>query len=436
MTDLAGNPSKVSTPPTGSRRLLVQLDGTERVGLVAHRRHLDPPHPARRPRNALIAVTSEAGLRGRGGAGFPTGTKMRAVADQRGRPVVVVNGTEGEPASRKDALLLSRQPHLVLDGAVRAALAVGADEVLVCIDRKETRSVTSVREAIDERVRLEPGGPGITVLATPPRYVAGEETALIHWINGGEARPTVTPPRPFEKGVRGRPTLVDNVETLAHLAQIAQYGSEWFRGVGTTSEPGTALITLSVGGGGRRSVHEVPIGTPLAGLMERASSPDGVRAALVGGYFGSWLSPADLTHATLSDASLRPLGGGLGCGAVVVLPEHACGVVESARVLRWMAGETAGQCGPCVHGLHAIASCFEDVARGTARGDSAQRLHRWAGDVEGRGACRFPDGAVRFLRSAMRVFAEDLHAHSKGRPCRAAAAAPILPIPLHTGGWR
>src|SRR5581483_4530995 len=166
----------------------------------------------------------------------------------------------------------------------------------------------------------------------PPHYVSGEESALVHWINGGEAKPTRVPPRPFEKGVEGRPTLVDNVETLAHLAQIVRFGAEWFRQTGTTTEPGTILASVT-GAVGRPGIYEVPAGSSLADLLARAGTPDGLSAVLVGGYFGFCL----------------------GCGAVAVLPAGACGLTEAARVLSWLAGETAGQCGPCVHGLAALA---------------------------------------------------------------------------------
>jgi len=421
--------------PSGSRRLLVQLVDATPVDLRTHRRLFSPPQRARHPRTDIVDLVSRAGLRGRGGAGFPTAIKLAAVADQRGRPIVVVNGTEGEPTSRKDATLLRLSPNLVLDGAAQAAAAVGADEILVCIDRADVPARGSVESAIRQRERIEPGGVPATVLATPSRYVVGEETALVHWINGGEARPTLTPPRPFERGVDGRPTLINNVETLAHLAQIGQWGSDWFRERGTESEPGTALVTLS-GAVRHPAVYEAGIGTPIVELLTSADVLDGVGAVLVGGYFGSWLSREQVAGARLSDESLKRFGGGLGCGAMVVLPAGGCGVFESARVLRWMAGETAGQCGPCDHGLSAIATRFEQLAWGEAGPDSVAVLRRWADDIVGRGACRFPDGAVRFLRSTLNVFAADLDRHAHGRPCNDGHQPPLLPVPPHSEVWR
>jgi NADH:ubiquinone oxidoreductase subunit F (NADH-binding) len=425
----------VSDAPTGTRRLLDRTDAPEIQLLHGHRSLFARPVPARRARRDLIDLIERSGLRGRGGAGFPTATKLRSVAEHRGRSVVVVNGTEGEPASRKDATLLQLRAHLVLDGAEQAAAAVGADEIFVCIDRTNRAGLETVGRALEERRHAEPGGASITLLAAPPRYVAGEETALVQWINGGDAKPTTTPPRPFEKGVGGRPTLVNNVETLAHLAQIVQYGPDWFRSMGTHSEPGTTLTTVG-GAVARPAVYEVPMGLPLADLLEAAGTPEGVGGVLIGGYFGGWLTPETASHVSLCNEALRPLDSGLGCGVVAVLPADGCGVVESARVLTWLASETAGQCGPCVNGLHAIATTFNELARGSGRTNGIAQLARWGTQVEGRGACRFPDGAVKFLRSALELFGDDLGRHASGFPCAAAGRPFVLPARRSVGGWR
>jgi NADH:ubiquinone oxidoreductase subunit F (NADH-binding) len=424
-----------SDAPTGVRRLLDRADVPELRLLPGHRSVFARPAPPRRARADLISLVERSGLRGRGGAGFPTATKLRAVAENRGRSVVVVNGTEGEPASRKDATLLQLRPHLVLDGAEQAAAALGADDIYVCIDRTNTAALDTVGRALEERRRAEPDGASITLLASPPRYVAGEETALVHWINGGDAKPTATPPRPFQKGVGGRPTLVNNAETLAHLAQIVQYGPDWFRSMGTESEPGTTLTTVG-GAVEKPAVYEVPMGLRLADLLSAAGTPRGVAGVLIGGYFGSWLAPAAVAEVPLCNEALRSLGSGLGCGVVAVLPTDGCGVMESARVLSWLAAETAGQCGPCVNGLHAIAATFNELAHGKGRSNGVAQLVRWGTHVEGRGACRFPDGAVRFLRSALALFGDDLDRHASGFPCEAAHRSRVLPARRTVGGWR
>ncbi|MBV8980046.1 MAG: SLBB domain-containing protein, partial [Acidimicrobiia bacterium] len=304
--------------------------------LVEHRHHYPVPPLSARPLGDITAAIERSGLRGRGGAGFPTGRKLQAVAERHKRhPVVVVNGSEGEPASSKDAVLLTRHPHLVLDGALIAAAATGATEVIVCIDETATKALRAVRTAITERARTEPSSRIVRVAIIPHRYVAGEETALIHWLNGGEAKPTLTPPRPFEAGVGGRPTLVDNVETLAHVAQIARHGPEWFRKYGTDDEPGTMLVTIT-GAVERAGVHEVPVGARLGDVVTQAGgSLSAAGAVLVGGYFGAWLSPEQARRTRLTNEDLRALGAGLGCGAIVVFPKEACGVKETARILAW-----------------------------------------------------------------------------------------------------
>jgi NADH:ubiquinone oxidoreductase subunit F (NADH-binding) len=402
-------------------RLLADMESNGGpVPLERHRRRYPtPPRPRRRPAEELIRPVEAAGLRGRSGGEFPTGAKMRVVAAGRRRPVVVVNGVETEPLSAKDAVLLSRCPHLVLDGAMLAAAAVGAPEVVVAV---KSRLAPLVQAAIAER--QDETGVFLRLVVAPDRYVAGEETALVHLLNGGPALPTFKDRRVAESGVAGRPTLVDNAETLAHVAQVLRFGPAWFRQVGTEERPGSLLLTLS-GHVQRPGVYEAAFGDPLSQVLDWAGAGPDVAAVLVGGYFGSFLHPAQLHEVRLSPSSLRAHGAAIGCGALVVLPAGSCGLAESARVIGWMAGQSAGQCGPCANGLPAIARAMEELCRSGDRRLVA-RLERWAGQVEGRGACRLPDGATRFLRSALRVFADHLVAHEEGR-CRRAAGT--LPCP-------
>ncbi len=200
-----------------------------------------PPSASRRTREALIAEVDRAGLAGRGGAGFPTGRKLAAVAARR-HTIVVANGTEGEPASAKDKVLLAQSPHLVLDGAVVAADLVGASEAIVVTHPAVTDIVAAAaaerRRARMDRVRLR-------VTDAADRFVAGEASAVVHWLERGVPTPKSTPRRLSEHGLNGRPTLVQNVETLAHLALIARHGADWFRAVGTLHEPGSMLVTLA-----------------------------------------------------------------------------------------------------------------------------------------------------------------------------------------------
>lgn len=384
---------------------------------------------------ALIAAVEAAGLHGRGGAGFPTATKLHAVAGGRRRAVVVANGVEGEPASAKDRTLLELVPHLVLDGVQLAARAVGAGEAIVCVREEHADAQLALAGALAERALAGRDPLPVRVVPMHGGYVAGEETALVHQLNGGAPLPTLTPPRPFERGVGGRPTLVQNVETLAHVALIAAHGAAWFRTLGTREEPGSALVTVG-GAVELPGVREVALGTSLEEVVAAAGGDLArAQAVLIGGYFGTWLAAASACELTLDAASLRSRGASLGCGVIAVLPADGCGVAETTRLVRWLAGQSAGQCGPCVHGLAAIASQLEAIETGRiarqppARGarrtgaveDPIARLRRWSGDVGGRGACRHPDGVVRLLASALRTFAEDFDDHLRHGPCSASA---------------
>jgi NADH:ubiquinone oxidoreductase subunit F (NADH-binding) len=397
--------------------------------LAEHRSTYPAPHSGHaRPNPAIIDAVDAAGLRGRGGGGFPTGRKMRAVLAAKGRAVVLVNGSEGEPASRKDKLLMQRAPHLVLDGALIAARAVGADEIHLGIERSEPAVIAAIQHAIGERISAHERSVPIHVSAVPPRYVAGEESALVHFVNGGEAKPTSVPPRPFERGIANRPTLVDNVETLAHVAQIWRWGPTWFRELGLADEPGTILVTTS-GALTQNGISEVPIDIDLAKLVRAfggVTAP--VSAVLVGGYYGTWLGPDQLPGARLSNTYLKPIGASVGCGALMFMAQ-GCGICETARVLGWMASESAGQCGPCVHGLAALAGAFRALARGEASARTIADIERWGGQMMGRGACSFPDGGVRLARSALRAFAYDVRVHLTSGPCVDAHRPPLLHIP-------
>ena len=382
----------------------------------------------REPLTELIDAVDAAGLRGRGGAAFPTAVKMRAVASARRAPIVVVNGSEGEPASQKDSLLMTLGPHLVLDGAELAAAAVGAEEVVVGVDAASPRALRSIETALRERSASDRVGVHVRVVVVPSGYVAGEERSLVHLLNGGAAIPT-TGPRPFVRGVRGRPTLIQNVETLGHLALINAFGPAWFRAIGPQEMPGSLLVTVS-GGVASPGVYEIEVGTRLAEVIGGAGgAPKGVGGVLVGGYSGTWLAPEVADGVPLHPEGLAAVGGIVGAGVVAIIPEEACGWSETASVMRWLAGQTAGQCGPCVHGLAAIAGAAEQVASGRGGDATLGRLSRWMDDVPGRGACGLPDGAVRFLRSALEVFGADVRAHARGRRCAGSRWPRILPVP-------
>lgn len=371
----------------------------------------------------LIPVLKAAGLTGRGGAAFPVYRKLAAVAEARTQPVVIGNGAEGEPASGKDKSLLWISPHLVLDGLQLAAETVDSTAVGLYVHRND-RLQDRLRAAVAERSAAGLDRVPVEIIDAPPRFLAGEESALASRISGEPAMPRFKPPRVFERGVAGRPTLVHNVETLAHLALIARYGPDWFRGAGTAEEPGSMLCTLHQADG-RRDVVETELGTPLRNLIHLGP---GTQAVLSGGYHGAWLPAEDAAQLTLSNAHLVPAGSFVGAGVLAALPADRCGIAETARVTRYLALESAGQCGPCFNGLPRIAAALDEVASPRPDPRAVTDMRRWAGLVEGRGACHHPDGTVRFVRSALQVFREEIRLHTQGQ-CVDPARRPFLPLP-------
>jgi NADH:ubiquinone oxidoreductase subunit F (NADH-binding) len=384
---------------------------------------------SRRGEHPLIEQIEQAGLRGRGGAGFPTAVKMRAVASSRGRPIIVVNAAEGEPASSKDRTLTQTLPHLVLDGATIAAQALDANEIIVGVCKSAPASVQSMTEAIAERGALGRGSPRMRLRTVPAHYVAGQESALINHLNGAPAIPAFTPPMPFQQGVARRPTLVSNAETLAHIALIARHGSDWFRELGTPSQPGSTLVTLS-GPVANPGVYEIEYGASLAALIHAAGgSTTRPRAALFGGYGGSWIGEEHLHGLVLSDDYLAAYGASLGAGVVLLLSEDACPVAETSRITRWLASQSAGQCGPCVHGLNGLTTSLQEIAAGVTDSQATQRIARLATLVRRRGACGHPDGAARMILSALETFAAEFADHARHGPCEGCQSPGELPLP-------
>jgi NADH:ubiquinone oxidoreductase subunit F (NADH-binding) len=405
----------------GLPRLLAGLDDSGAPMTLAQHAAVHGTLPPVHPHELMEAVQA-SGLRGRGGGDFPTARKLQAVAGRRGVSAVVVNGSETEPASQKDRLLLSRMPHLVLDGAVLAAEAVGAREVIVQIGDAARGSL----DALQGAMAMRPDDPvSVQIVTAPQGYVAGEESAVVNYLNRGVLLPTFVPPRPFERGYRGRPTLIQNPETLAQVALVARFGERWYRELGTATDPGSALVTVS-GAVEVPGVYELAFGTRLDDLLEAAGGPtESLRALLVGGYFGTWVD-AGVAHALrLAREDLRGVGAALGSGVIIALGQSSCGLHESARVIDYLAGQSVRQCGPCTHGLRAIADSTGALASGTAQAGEHERLLRWAAEIRGRGACHHPDGAARFVVSALNVFGPEIESHRRGRCTAVPAGFPV-----------
>jgi NADH:ubiquinone oxidoreductase subunit F (NADH-binding) len=391
--------------PTGAR-----LSACATTDLGEHARRVGVmPRPA--GPEQLIHELERSGLTGRGGAAFPTWRKVAAVSKGR-RAVVVANAAEGEPASGKDAALLTHCPHLVLDGLQLAAEAVGATEAYLYV--KTGPHATVARKALHDRRSAGWDRLRVTVVDAPAGFVSGEETSVVSAIEGGPALPKFKRKLVVESGVRGRPTLVQNAETLAHVALIARFGADWFRSAGTPEQPGTFLATVS-GPVKAPGVVELPYGSTIAEVLNQTGGPtQPLSAVLVGGYHGVWVPGADLSRAKMSRTGLEPWAATPGAGVLIALAEQECGLATTARIVAYLADSSARQCGPCMFGLPHLAEAMRELATGLRDPRLPQQVEQLSALVERRGACHHPDGTVRLVRSALRVFADDVRAHTSG----------------------
>ncbi|WP_130338856.1 NADH-quinone oxidoreductase subunit NuoF family protein [Micromonospora kangleipakensis] len=402
---------RTTVPPVacvGEPRLTAGFAEFGRLDLLAHEEvhgPIGPMEPA-----SLLRLAEAIDLKGKGGAGFPFARKLRAVLESCERQslsaVVVVNATEGEPASWKDKVLLTRAPHLILDGAALAAYALDAEEIVVGVADDVGRP--SLTEALQERRMPVP----TTIVTVPHRFISGEGGALVNGINGLPHIPPGTKRRSSDSGVGGLPTLLSNAETFAQLAVAARLGPYEYAALGTDDEPGTVLLTVT-GAAGRPAVVECAAGTPLREILDLCEAPDGP-GVLMGGYHGKWITPEAADRAEVSRKGLTAVGGTLGAGIIVPLGRDTCPLGEAAQVVRYLAGESAGQCGPCKMGLPDLARAVDLAVSGSA---PIEIVRAAAGDVKGRGACSHPDGTARFALSAVQVFAEDLRLHTTGDGC-------------------
>ncbi|MCU1480218.1 MAG: hypothetical protein JWQ19_1004 [Subtercola sp.] len=426
-------------PPATTARLFLAADPT----FAAHRAVYGPMPGIEHP-NALVDEVRLSGLDGRGGAGFSVWRKLAAVLASTARtntahnnsggmrtkrPIVVGNGSEGEPLSRKDETLMRRAPHLVIDGLLACAAVVGATEATLYVS---TEGANAMRTALAERA----DGARIAVVVAPDGFVTGEATAVANALEHGVSVPRDHVVHLSESGVRGRPTLVQNVETLAQLALIARFGAAWFRSIGTEDEPGTRVVTVS-GAVDAPQVIEVAGGTPvqtiIAACMNAADGADpadkadpaddadaaagalsSVRAVLIGGYHGGWVPSGDLA-VPLSRAALEPYGAHPGAGVLFVLGTGGCGLETSANIAAYLAGQSARQCGVCVNGLPAMADVLSRLAARHRDARLPAEIVRLAELVTGRGSCSHPDGTARFVLSSLTAFQTDVRAHLEGR---------------------
>ena len=402
------------------------LSGIDRgPGLPAHRSRLGAlPEPGV---EALLQLLGEVEVRGRGGAGFPLSRKLQTVMRARGsrakvggrRPYVVVNAAEGEPASAKDSALLDVAPHLVLDGAVIAARALGAREIHVVSSEDRPWVGAAVHRATTER---DDRGIRWVQHEAASRFVSGQSRAIVELMAGRPGLPVTSWAPEAVDGHQRRPTLLSNAESYAHLAALVLWGVDAYAAHGTPDEPGTSLLTLTTPpayDGVFRDVHvvEVEHGASAASVLE----PEALAAPLlVGGFHGSWVHPADVAGLEWSNAVLGEVGARLGAGSLLSLSDGSCPVAETARYTTYLAAESAGRCGPCRNGLPAMAGEMQGLADGA---DTRLRLVELSGLVTGRGACAHPDGTARLVGSLLSTLEDHVEAHLD-RACRCSSRAP------------
>ena len=354
----------------------------------------------------LQRALSEVRLLGRGGAAFPVAAKLEAT---RKGAYVVVNGTEGEPASWKDRTLMRTAPSLVVNGALIVGKALRSKEITIAVTDDPSRA------ALQAAAAAAPGGAAIRIERTVHDFVGGEVNALLNGLSGRPVAPNGRRTLPTARGLNDQPTFASNAETFAQIALLSALGPQEYARVGTVAEPGTSLVTL-LGDVPHPGVIELPNGTPLSRVVAASGRP-----VLIGGYHGTWTTAADLT---VERPAMRSRGIGWGAGVVAILPDDTCPIGEVARVAAWLAAESIGQCGPCVFGLASIAHDLGDLA--TGRPVDLRRLHERVGLVEGRGACRHPDGTARFVASAMQAFDAEVRQHLTGGCGRTTRG--VLPI--------
>jgi NADH-quinone oxidoreductase subunit F len=381
-----------------------------------------------------IATIAASGLRGRGGAGYPTGEKWRAAASQQaGQRYVVANGYGADPGARTDAALLAADPWLVLEGLAIAAFATGATEAILAVRAGNQSLVTrlegaalAAEEAGFLGDNILNSGRRVTVTIRPVQgaFMLGEETVLLKALEGKRGQPEQKPPYPTEKGLFGRPTVVNNVQTLASVPWIVREGGAAFAATGTEGNPGTILVQLRGPAGG--GIAEVPFGTDMRQLVHLAGGPGthGIKALLVGGPTGGLL-PADRLDLAYTYDALRDAGAHVGSGSVVIADDRSC-VVDLARLLtRFSADEACGKTIPCRIGLRRLYEIGDRIATGRPKPTDAELLVDLAHDVTASGLCDHERLATLAFTTGMRYFRSEIDEHILRSSCPAGVCQPI-----------
>jgi len=347
-----------------------------------------------------------SGLQGRGGAGFPVGKKWTVAAEvPAGEKYVVCNAGEDEPGSFKDRILLEQRPHLVLEGMLLAARAIRAREAFLYLNETYDECHRRFSAAIEEaRPQVK-----LTIHRAPTVYVAGEDSATLEVLEGKPPKPRQKPPYPATVGLFGKPTIVNNVETLANIPQIVRNGAEWFRGYGTSGNPGTMLFCI---GSEMKfpGLYELPLGTPLRHLYEEIggglASGKKLKAILPGGPSCAFLTP-DQLDVPLDTESLKRAGSTLGCGVMRFYDEDTSMLDETLRIAQFFARESCGQCPACRMETSMLAAMLERIRQGKAGTALFDQFQKIVDFNRGKGFCALINMPGPPILSALRLFPSD-----------------------------
>jgi NADP-reducing hydrogenase subunit HndC len=388
----------------------------------------------------VIAEITKSGLRGRGGAGFPTGLKLKSVAQAPGaQKYVICNADESEPGTFKDRLILEGDPHSIIEAMALAAYAVGASAGFVYVRGEYMLAQARLTKAIEQAREMGFLGKGIFgsnfdfdihVHPGAGAYICGEETALIESIEGKRGEPRARPPYPTTVGLWGKPTLVNNVETLANLPAIVRNGAAWYKGFGTPSSPGTKVYTI-LGNVNVTGLIEVPMGITLReviAIYAKGMRGGSFKLAQTGGSSGS-IIPASLQDTPMDFDSFGKAGVALGSGALLICDEDTC-VVDLAKVLlNFFRNESCGKCGPCRIGTGRAYQILDNISEGIASLSDLKDLEMVADGLVQLSNCGLGQTAAVPIRDILRNFRAEVEAHIKLRVCPAGACAMTGRVP-------
>ncbi len=379
----------------------------------------------------VVKIVSEAGLRGRGGAGFPTGKKWQFTREAPEQPhYLVVNGGEDEPGSKKDRVLLENLPHLVIEGTILSAFAIGAVKAYLYINARYDVAIKNITDALaearaegywGEKVLGSHFSLEIEVFPAPHNYVAGEDTAALEVIEGKKPLPRQKPPFPVTVGLFGKPTSVNNIETLANVAPILLKGTEWYRNFGTAESPGTMIFSLN-DDVNRPGVYELPFGTPLRYLIEACGgglkSGKPIKAIMPAAPSSTFLPPEKI-DTPLDHNSMRDAGSGLGCGVVKLISEGTCIVEEVLCIADFFTAESCGQCPACRMETSALSMIMKKVQAGQGGQPMLEQFSKILAFNKGKGFCNLIAMPGPPIESALKLFPADFEAHLTTGKCPA-----------------